>query len=411
MPEVPTFHGIALAKNGKFYNLTVEELTNSEIEAIPADRKIEGRLALASDSGEIKFVNSSGDFKKINRNEDSFRNLLHNGSFVINRREFSSQTINSSHSNSGFGVDRWQTDTSVTTDLGTVSIESITDLPGQAYSMRFESSGIAANTSFFGGESIFRQGIEGEAMAHLGWGTSNAKTVTLSFWAKSNVAGIYAVGLQSKYVNSTALQYRSTYEITDLDTWKRYEITIPGPTTLPDSFPTDANMGVQVGFSMMNAYAAQTGVNVWEQYTSNSTWYFDISDENGVKLTKQILEEPVGSYIELAGIQLEIGEEASEFEQRSLVVERDLTARYYQVLEAAFRGGVVSDQRYGCQVTYPVQMRASPTLTTINSYNSSYLSQRFTTSKTTRGVYVYWKATTTASDKYSWVHYGFNAEI
>ena len=76
------------------------------------------------------------------------------------------------------------------------------------------------NTHFF-------QNIEGYNIAHLKWGTRYASPVTLSFWVRSNVPGIYCVGLENGATDRTCIK---EYKIEPGFGWQKVELTFPGCT-------------------------------------------------------------------------------------------------------------------------------------------------------------------------------------
>ena len=49
------------------------------------------------------------------------------------------------------------------------------------------------------------QNIEGFNIADLGWGTANAKTVTLSFWVRSSLTGTFGGAINANIMNSSII--------------------------------------------------------------------------------------------------------------------------------------------------------------------------------------------------------------
>ncbi len=109
----------------------------------------------------------------------SNRNLIINGAMQVAQRGTSS----SLSSGAIFLIDRFQTYEGTG---GSLNIEQSTTAPDDFYySSKWTVT--SADTSLASGEQAWvRQRIEGNNMAHLGWGTSSAKTVTLSFWVRSS---------------------------------------------------------------------------------------------------------------------------------------------------------------------------------------------------------------------------------
>ena len=119
-------------------------------------------------------------------------NLVINGNQMIDQRNNGSAlTASASHQ---YATDRF------ICRLGTSSsstIQQVSDAPdGFEKSMKL-TIGTGASPSSSTGTGYFAHRIEGNNIAHLGWGSSGAKTVTLSFWVKSSVTGSFGVTLSN----------------------------------------------------------------------------------------------------------------------------------------------------------------------------------------------------------------------
>jgi len=90
------------------------------------------------------------------------------------------------------------------------------------------------------------QKIEAFNVADLGWGTANAKTVTLSFWAYSSLTGTFGGSLLGP---SFSYAYPFSYSIPVANTWTQISITIPGPTGGTWNGATNS-VGLLVGFGL-----------------------------------------------------------------------------------------------------------------------------------------------------------------
>jgi len=192
--------------------------------------------------------------------------------------------------------------------------------------------------------------IEGYRIAHLGFGTAAAKTVTLSFWIRSSITGTFGGALSNGAQNRS---YPFSYTIDNVNTWERKKITIPGDTT--GTWARDNSRGFLLFFSLGTGpgysgpegvwagatYLSPTGVNNW--VGQSSTFY-------------------------LTGVQLEVGKNATEFEHRSYGEELALCQRYYfkstdyRQAGYSYAGNSSVD---GMRVPYvwPVTMRANPAAT------------------------------------------------
>ena len=86
--------------------------------------------------------------------------------------------------------------------------------------------GVTSSSAYTVGSSEgfwIRQPIEGFNIADLGWGTANAKTVTLSFWVRSSLTGTFGGSLID---NFTPLSYPFSYTISSATTWEQKTVTI-----------------------------------------------------------------------------------------------------------------------------------------------------------------------------------------
>ena len=163
-----------------------------------------------------------------------------------------------------------------------------------------------------------RQTIEGFNIADLGWGTANAKTVTLSFVVRSSLTGTFGGALSNASVNRS---YPFTYTISAADTWETKSITITGDTS--GTWATDNSGGINLifGLGVGSTYSGTAGSWAGADYRSatgavsvigtlNATWY-------------------------ITGVQLEVGSTATEFEVRPYGTELALCQRYCVVISGA----------------------------------------------------------------------------
>jgi len=281
------------------------------------------------------------------------RNLIINGAMQVAQRGTSANTVTTA---GYYTVDRWQLVRNASTAVFT--LEQSIDAPVD-FKNSFKTTVTATVSSGTTIYNFHRYSFEGQDIAHLNWGTSNAKTVTLSFWAKSSIAGTHGVliGRQNEAM------YPATYAINAADTWEYKTITIDGPTS--GSFATDNTAGFEVIYDLGvgSTYSATAGA--WD-YVNN---VFGVT--GAVKLC-----ETNGATIQITGVQLEVGSVATPFEHRSYGEELALCQRYYATSYpvgkyaeddgggltdgSVFLAGNVTDACGGN--TFPVQMRATPTL-------------------------------------------------
>ena len=120
------------------------------------------------------------------------KNLLINGGMNIWQRSTSQASISGLSSDGYVTVDRWSTYNS---SAGTWTQSQSTDVPsGQGFGYSLKMDCTTANTSL-GSYSLLNisQRIEAQNLQHLLFGTSSPKSITLSFWVKSNKTGTYII--------------------------------------------------------------------------------------------------------------------------------------------------------------------------------------------------------------------------
>jgi hypothetical protein len=198
----------------------------------------------------------------------------------------------------------------------------------------------------------FRQAIEGFNIADLGWGTANAKTVTLSFWVRSSLTGTFGLSLRN---GNGDRSYVATYVVNAANTWEQKTVTIPGDTA--GTWTLGTTVGMYVTFSLGVGSSFESTANSWQAgsfvATSGSV---DLVGTNGA--TWQV-----------TGVQLEVGSLATSFDFRSIGQELALCQRYFHFPSFA-QGGSGANPTTSLLINYyfPVTMRATPTFARVGTY-------------------------------------------
>jgi hypothetical protein len=233
-----------------------------------------------------------------------FRNRIINGDMRIDQRNAGAAVTD----NAEFPVDRFQINN---TSDGAFSAQQDSSAPaGFINSTKITTTTADASlttTQVF----AFRQTIEGTNISDLGWGTANAKTVTLSFWVRSSLTGTFGGSLRNSAADRS---YPFTYSISAADTWEQKSVTIAGDTT--GTWLTTTGLGMSVWFGLgagpdrSGTAGSWAGANYLSATgatsvigTLNATWY-------------------------ITGVQLEVGSVATPFERRPFGAELALCQRY-----------------------------------------------------------------------------------
>ena len=248
------------------------------------------------------------------QNQSAFKNIIINGSMDISQRgtSFTSVTANT------YTLDRW-----LTSGTGyTLTITQDTDVPtGQGFAKSNKLQVTSANTSPSAGESLqYQTRFEGQMLQYLKFGTSSAESLTLSFWVKSNLTGVYCTEFQNDDNDKTR---GANFTISSADTWEKKTITISGDTA--SGFTNDNNRSMRLSFGLMSG-SNTTGTNAsianWVTRSSNTTSIFPNLGVNFCSSTS--------NYINIVGVQLEAGTSASDFEFLPTDVNLTRCQRYYQ---------------------------------------------------------------------------------
>jgi len=286
------------------------------------------------------------------------RNLIINGAMQVAQRGTSStgtgyQTVDRFQGTNS-GLDESNTQSQVDVASGTTP-----------YSLGFRKAFRITNGNQTSGADAgdivnYRYIFEAQDIANSGWDyTSSSSYVTLSFWAKSSVAQTFYGHM--KTFDGTVYNYPFSLGALSADTWTKVTKTIPGNSGL--QIDNDNGQGLEFRIVMFYGTDRTASVteNAWAVYDNTqrtpdntSTWY-TTNDAT----------------FEITGVQLEVGENASDFEHHSYGEELALCQRYYwQVAGTSLivgQGFYYSTSEFDCIVNLPQTMRATPTFTPSNN--------------------------------------------
>ena len=319
------------------------------------------------------------------------KNLIYNGKMEIAQRSTSETNIGSAFTY--YTLDRWIWRNNGHSGRFTMSQDS--DTPSGFYkSLKLEVT-TADNSLTSNHYQGLAQRFETFDVHQLGYGTSEAKPVTLSFWVKSSLPGTYSCHF-SFWNSSPGRNISKPYTINQPNTWEKKVITFEGDTSVA---PTSDNtlLAAELGWCF-------TTTSFYNDGTDGSIWH-NTSDA-GKRHSGQVvnLSANTGTTWYMTGVQLEIGRNATEFEHRSYGEELALCQRYYLKTSNAFgtvyeSGG--NNGNVGLGICFPVEMRVAatntitslPTGTANNVHNfgvgdNSYVNGG-TYAGTTRGCQIY----------------------
>lgn len=279
-------------------------------------------------------------------NASIMKNRIINGAMVVAQRGTSS----SDPADGQYVLDRWKMRVNLT---GKLSVSQSSTAPtGFNFSNLITSSSSYSVTS--GDYYLIEQDVEGFNSADLGWGTANAKTVTLSFQVYSSLTGTFGGSLMNSAQNYS---YPFSYTISAANTWTTISVTVAGPTSGTWIGATNG-IGMRVIFSLGTGSSYSGTANAWA-----SALYFAPTGATSVVGTN-------GATLYITGVQLEVGSSATGFEYVNYQTSLANCQRYYwqqsgiaSTVTAIGSGMAYSSTDIRCTIQNPVTMRTTPTIT------------------------------------------------
>ena len=271
------------------------------------------------------------------------RNLLINGSMNVAQRGTSSTSVGGS---SGyFTCDRWlfgreagteEARFTMTQDTASIDIDS---LPFQeaGITTALKMDVTTAESSVAAGESSsIMQRIEGFKCSNYDIKT---QPITLSFYAKSDTkTGTMCASL---YASSSGKHHVKEYSITT--SWQRFVLTFPADSGAT-AIANDNSNELQLSFVLTAGSNLQVTADQWasgfDSATSNQINFADSTSNNWY----------------LTGVQLEVGQNETEFEREPFDVTLSKCHRYFQ----KFTSSGAQYQRFGVGLSYSSTAMSCP---------------------------------------------------
>lgn len=240
------------------------------------------------------------------------RNLIYNGAMQVHQRG----TSVSGNSTGGYlTADRWLMGMS-SMGAWTQTVEN--DAPtGSGFRKSLKMLCTTADAAPAADDFVFLlQRLEGQDLQRIAKGTSSAQPLVLSFWVKSNVTGTYVVNLED-YDNGRLVS--ASYTINASGVWEKKSISLPADTT--GAFDNDNAMSLGVDF-WLGSGSNRTSGTLRTSWTTTATADFAVGQTN--------LAAATNNYWQVTGVQLEVGDTATEFEHEPYGTTLAKCQRYYQ---------------------------------------------------------------------------------
>jgi len=295
-------------------------------------------------------------------------NLVINGAMELAQRGTSSTVY-------GYGsVDRWRNTQSGITVTPTHSQETATSSDTGIWEAGFRKylrwSLPSAGTNSAASWLSSTQFIEAQDVASSGWNyTSTSDYITVSFWIRASTNQTFYANLGTR--DGTRKRFSFAITASGNNTWTKITKTIPGHADLQFDLNSDRGLDVQItvhygtdytGTATLDAWVDNSGTNSYPDYAT--TW-----------LTAG------ASTFDITGVQLEIGNSASDFAHETFADTLIKCQRYYytdyktsgmgdfvtgsdtQTIGTVFG---VSTNEIGYTPRFPVLMRGTPTVKQAN---------------------------------------------
>ena len=313
-------------------------------------------LTLPTTSGTLTIGGTTPSFTSVTTNQltigttqlgagdsSAIKNRIINGAMVIDQRNAGASVTIPANAVT-YTIDRWAGFGSVASKFSLQqNAGSVT--PPAGFINYLGATSLSAYSVDSAEQFQLLQPIEGFNTADLGWGTANAKTITISFWVRSSLTGNFGGSLRNYVANRS---YPFSYTISAANTWEQKSVTIAGDTS--GTWLTNNGVGVYLGFAL--------GVGATFSGTAGAWAAGNFVQPTGS--TSVVGTDGATFYI--TGVQLEVGTQATSFEYRQYGTELALCQRYYWETSKGLGGSVASTTTAVLLGRNPVTMRTAPTV-------------------------------------------------
>ena len=309
---------------------------------------VEGIKNTAATTDAISFATDGTCTARLT-NPRSHRNLIVNGAMSVAQRGTSST------SSGYYTVDRFKTTFSGTDEAPTfaqVDVSSGTT----PYTSGFRKALKITNGNQTSGAGTTDQilidyRIEAQDIANSGWNyVSSSSFITLSFWIKSSVAQNF----HGFFLTADGTQQLLTFSTGSLsaNTWTKVTKTIPGNSNLQFDNNNAEGLLLRIAAFYGTNYTSTMTENQWAAFVSGSR----MNDNTSTWYTTN------DATLEITGVQLEVGDTATDFEHRTYSDEILRCYRYFYKAPGYNSHPMFSrsSTAVGATVNTPVPMRTAP---------------------------------------------------
>ena len=270
----------------------------------------------------------------------SGRNMVQNGDFSIAQRGTSSTSYNGVYAT----VDRWKLQTDGMDQLALTQTQD-TNAPS-GFKNSYKVTVTTPETSVTDAEmlSVYHP-IEAQNLQHLAYGTSDATSITASFYVKSSVTGNYCLALYAPDGNRSI---GAVYTINTANTWEYKTVTFPPDTS--GVINNDNGAGLELYFFLTMGPDRKTANNTsWATWSAARFAFGQVAD----------IAATTNATWQITGVQLEVGQ-ATPFEHEPMEVTLSKAQRYYNQVQKGIWGVAAASGNPVFHFYPPTEMRVAP---------------------------------------------------
>jgi hypothetical protein len=293
-------------------------------------------------------------------NNANFKNLIINGEMQVRQKADTSV-----HNNGQVRpCDMWKQEAANCDNLtGTLAIDSSVPAGyGFSGSLRFDTT--TAESALASDENVkLVTDVEAQNAHHLCYGHADAKKTVLSWWSKSNLSGSGNKFVINVSAPDGSRHISKTFFHASADTWENFTFVIDG-----DSSGT-INDDNGVGLTLTWVLAAGS------DYTStdSTSWVSTSNAGLAYQQTANITSSTSNDFY-ITGVQLEVGEVATDFEHLPFDVQFHRCQRYFQKIRHIYRVLARWNNTSGSslnQMQFMQTMNHEPTITNSGTFESA----------------------------------------
>jgi hypothetical protein len=253
-----------------------------------------------------------------------------------------------------FGFDRWalyNNGAAAWTHAVGTSWPNASALTSALYTVSTADAALAA-TDY----SFLNQQLEGNILAATLWGTTAAKSLTISFWAKASLGGTYCLGVRNGAVTRS---YISEFQLSS-NVWTKITVIIPPETTGVWSYNNASCGGISWSLACRTTFQG-----------TNNTW----NAGNFLATSNQTnLSANIGNTFSITQVQAIVGTYDPPFKSKNHIDDLNRCKRYFQLFSVVAGAQMISGPGQCLSgvtaiihVPFQIPFRAAPVFTNLTA--------------------------------------------